>query len=267
MFTRSKTAQDKTCLPPDTPKSKLSQQTNKLRTEKIEKECVASSPISVSQAVSNARTLFDEHRAAETKVTAVQIANVPPLFAKTVDEIDVCPPCNQTVSNEGILCEGCNTWFHKSCSNLTTIKFQELSLSRTSWYCSNCSIPLSQAHTEFRNVANTGEVNTDVDIQPQILAPDIPPPTNKSGCLLQSDEPDHLYPCHVSHPSPTETSASIDHAVWGVLKGTQIIDAVNHTYSVIVKWRKNLFQVPTGKAGQEFIEEVRKTLSYYVVIW
>ncbi len=80
----------------------------------------------------------------------------------------------------------------------------------------------------------------------------------------EEDTSDHLNPCKVHLPTPIDTVSSIDHAVWGILKGTQITDAVNHAYSVIVRWRKNLFKVPTGKAGQEFIEEVRKTLSHYV---
>ena len=32
----------------------------------------------------------------------------------------------------------------------------------------------------------------------------------------------------------------------------------------MVKWKKNLFRVPSGKAGQEFIDEVVKTLTLYL---
>ena len=65
-------------------------------------------------------------------------------------------------------------------------------------------------------------------------------------------------------PSPADTSSTIDEAVWGVLKGTDITAAVNHAYSVVVRWKKNLFRVPSGKAGQEFIDEVVKTLNLYI---
>ncbi len=64
--------------------------------------------------------------------------------------------------------------------------------------------------------------------------------------------------------TPDITSSSIDQAEWGVLKGSEITEAVHHAYSKIVHWKKNLFKVPTGKAGQDFIEEVSKTLVHYV---
>ena len=60
-------------------------------------------------------------------------------------------------------------------------------------------------------------------------------------------------PVEVVLPSPAKTSSTIEEAVWGVLKGTDITTAVNDAYSKVVKWKKNLFRVPSGKAGQEFI--------------
>ncbi len=65
-------------------------------------------------------------------------------------------------------------------------------------------------------------------------------------------------------PPPVVTSSSIEEAIWGNLKGREITDAVNHAYLKIVRWKKNLFKVPSGKVGQEFIEEVNKTLVHYV---
>jgi hypothetical protein len=65
-------------------------------------------------------------------------------------------------------------------------------------------------------------------------------------------------------PSPADTSSTIDEAVWGVLKGTDITSAVNHAYSAVVRWKKNLFRVPSGKAGQDFIDEVVKTINSYI---
>ena len=55
--------------------------------------------------------------------------SIPPPFTKTVDEIDICPPCDKQVT-VGILCEGCNTWFHQSCSHLSNVEFKQLSTSR-----------------------------------------------------------------------------------------------------------------------------------------
>ena len=42
------------------------------------------------------------------------------------------------------------------------------------------------------------------------------------------------------------------------MKGNEIIHVVNKAYSKVVAWKKNLFKVPFGKIGQEFIEEVNR---------
>ncbi len=49
----------------------------------------------------------------------------------------------------------------------------------------------------------------------------------------------------------------------GVLRGNEITEAVNHAYQNITKWRRNLFLVPTGKIGREFIDEVAKTITLF----
>ena len=58
-------------------------------------------------------------------------------------------------------------------------------------------------------------------------------------------------PIKVLLPPPDISMSDIDKAVWGQLKGSQLSEAVNNAYSIIVKWRKNMFKVPTGRVGQE----------------
>ena len=94
----------------------------------------------------------------------LRLDNIPPPFSQTVDEIDICPPCNKAVTDEGILCEGCNTWFHKPCSNLNTIEFTQLSVSRQAWYCNVCQKnktschAVSQAISDFRQSSEVVEM-------------------------------------------------------------------------------------------------------------
>ncbi len=86
----------------------------------------------------------EEDGGQDTCISSTHQASVstkpPPQYAQTVDENDICTPCGRpvTATDEGILCEGCNTWFHKHCSSLSITKFEELSLSRESWYCTVC---------------------------------------------------------------------------------------------------------------------------------
>ena len=82
--------------------------------------------------------------------------------------------------------------------------------------------------------------------------------------IRQESEDTRKTSSEVILPVYDEGSSSIHEATWGSLKGEDIIKSVNLAYSKIVKWRKNLFKVPTGKVGQEFIEEVTKVLSFFV---
>ena len=50
---------------------------------------------------------------------------------------------------------------------------------------------------------------------------------------------------------------------WGNWKGKPLIDKVDAAYLETVRWRRNLFQVPTGKAGQQFIEEITFLLNEF----
>ncbi len=80
-------------------------------------------------------------------------------------------------------------------------------------------------------------------------------------CHTCSDNP--FSKCKVTLPSPDLVLSSIEQAEWGVLKGSEITEVVTDIYSKIIKWKKNMFKVPTGKAGQDFIEEVAKTMTLY----
>ena len=56
---------------------------------------------------------------------------------------------------------------------------------------------------------------------------------------------------------------AIDNAVWGMLKGNEISEAVNSAYLEVIRWRRNIFNLPTGKAGEEFIDELTKLYVHF----
>ena len=44
---------------------------------------------------------------------------------------------------------------------------------------------------------------------------------------------------------------------WGNLKGYQVIkNEIDTAYSKIVKWERNIFELPRGKAGKDIIQEL-----------
>ena len=55
----------------------------------------------------------------------------------------------------------------------------------------------------------------------------------------------------------------IDNAIWGAMKGQDLADSVNNAYLEVVRWRRNLFNLPTGKAGEDFIDELTKLYCHF----
>ncbi len=158
------------------------------------------------------------------------------------DPLWLCTSCNTNLRSEAhsIGCDnaGCNRWFHPSCL------VNENIISDQTWICQECRGP-TYTNPDIPSVSHKAE-------EDQIESC----PGEPSSIQLPS--------VNVILPSPVDTPSSIDKAVWGNLKGSEITYAVNHAHSKIVRWKKNLFKVPSGKAGQEFIEEVNKTLVHYV---
>jgi hypothetical protein len=71
--------------------------------------------------------------------------------------------------------------------------------------------------------------------------------------------------CHKPTPLPeyTKCNDSVDELKWGDYKGQQVIEIINQSYNTIVTWRRNLFMVPTGAAGQDFVEELTKCINHF----
>ena len=64
-------------------------------------------------------------------------------------------------------------------------------------------------------------------------------------------------------PRTTGPWEKIEGAVWGDMKGSVIVDAVDKVFLSVSKWRQNLFMLPSGKVGEEFIEQLDKCIEYF----
>ena len=56
---------------------------------------------------------------------------------------------------------------------------------------------------------------------------------------------------------------NILNAQWGGMKGIEIRDSVTKAYEQVSRWKRNLFYLPTGKAGESFIEELTKVINQF----
>ena len=62
---------------------------------------------------------------------------------------------------------------------------------------------------------------------------------------------------------PDFTLASRLNLQWGELSGKDFSHAIDCAYSEMVHWRKNVFSVPSGKAGKQFVRELTTLFSAY----
>ena len=182
------------------------------------------------------------HRAGRGTGNASSTASKPLAEDKTKkDDVWCCGICHQQLDNETyqIGCDGrCQSWYHARCVNIDSKEYKKLAADSCSeWLCPPCK-------------GSTDQVSVSSAISQAIQQ-------------IRADVNDNILP-KVILPDPDTTSSSIDEAVWGGLKGAEISNAVNEAYRKAVTWKKNLFKVPTGKAGQEFIEEVTKVLGFFI---
>ena len=50
---------------------------------------------------------------------------------------------------------------------------------------------------------------------------------------------------------------------WGDLSGSDFADCINAAYSEMTRWRRNIFQVPSGESGKEFVRELSRLFQAY----
>jgi len=63
---------------------------------------------------------------------------------------------------------------------------------------------------------------------------------------------------------PTFVSANVPNFIWGSsLNGAEFCDRISAAYDQVVHWRNNLFMVPFGKAGTDFVTELSKVFQNY----
>ena len=51
--------------------------------------------------------------------------------------------------------------------------------------------------------------------------------------------------------------------VWGTLDGPTCVSAISDSYDVVVHWRPNLFRLPAGRVGEQFIKELSRLFSAF----
>jgi hypothetical protein len=50
---------------------------------------------------------------------------------------------------------------------------------------------------------------------------------------------------------------------WGDLDGTDFRGEIENAYEEVVHWRRNIFMVPSGKVGEQFVAELSSLYESY----
>ena len=73
---------------------------------------------------------------------------------------------------------------------------------------------------------------------------------------ISTDEPE--LPLYPSAQGPTLS--------WGSVNGMVFSDRIEHCYKEIVHWKRNLFKVPSGRAGTAFVKETTRLIRAYAEV-
>ena len=71
-----------------------------------------------------------------------------------------------------------------------------------------------------------------------------------------------LSPAPCSQLLPVYKQMSTTAFTWGALDGPSVAHAIDQAYVEIIHWQRNVFQLPSGKAGKDFIREQTRLFSY-----
>ena len=139
---------------------------------------------------------------------------------------------------------------------------------RSGSVCLNC-LPLRQGHCE-----NCEEPEEDLIPQPVVSSVqhdiDVPSFSEDESELLSSPDGSAAVDDSVSDLTqsnltlPTFVTMSEDsHFVWGDVDGNSFSSNLDQVYNEIVHWRRNIFPLPTGRAGKMFVSELARLFNAY----
>ena len=191
----------------------------------------------------------------------------------------LCDQCGKDLStgSEAIGCDskGCSRWFHPSCLA------DEAPPVDKKWYCCHCCE--NQVDQAFSNSVGCNVQTSGDDSEPSenckcpLCDGDVG--HNDAGiCCDRCEEWFHSACLGISDEEYTALTSQEEEwfcfqcqvirankIKWGDLVGEDNIrTTVNKIYDEITTWKKNLFMLPRGKSGSEFIKELTRLIELFV---
>ena len=106
--------------------------------------------------------------------------------------------------------------------------------------------------------ANFGNWSVPLQLQAQSRVPDLTVrPSGGVEPASSSDRGDGFYDL------PAFTPLSSPDFSWDELPGHDLVQSVTAAYAEVVHWRRNIFSVPSGQAGKDFVRELSRLIRGY----
>ena len=64
---------------------------------------------------------------------------------------------------------------------------------------------------------------------------------------------------------PTYQVMTLPNSTWGSIDGGHFRACIDQAYQEVVHWRKNMFQVPWGASGRQFVSELARLFQSHAV--
>ena len=109
----------------------------------------------------------------------------------------------------------------------------------------------------------TDAVNCNTQLRGSSLPPQSPPSISQPG-PSEPSQPSEPMPTTIPSETPSLPSIEINpvledsnpEKVWANIPYNELFQAINSLYDEVVFYRRNLFKIPSGKAGKDFVEEL-----------
>ena len=159
------------------------------------------------------------------------------------------------------VCCRCNA--SGSCKNCSCKKANRKCLNRLPHRCGHC---VNYVQQPLSSVTDPAPVSTH-----PLTSPHAPGPPEAPERTLGAPEPAGAqlsFAPAIATPAinvdlPPFTPISTPDFCWSDVDGEAFTSSINRCYEVIVHWRRNLFKVPSGKAGKAFVQELVRMFHAY----
>ena len=79
---------------------------------------------------------------------------------------------------------------------------------------------------------------------------------------LNNNEVDEI--TNATNSRQNNQNANQEKFYWNDVAGTQFANELNNAYEKIVHWKRNLFMLPSGAAGKNYIDEVTRLMTLWI---